>query len=164
WNMRANYGIQNFDIKFLYNLAMFYQPPLFKAQRGLLGRLLGGWTISPLFTAESGRGISPVYSQGGCTGCQAFGEIWPPACANASTENAVAASPYTGGSSARYNVAGSNGVGSNNPSGVNIFEDPSAVLGQFRKCVLGYDTSCGGYYVLRGLPRWNLDAAVGKDI
>ncbi|MBI3680318.1 MAG: hypothetical protein HY235_07965 [Acidobacteria bacterium] len=164
WNMRANYGVQNFDIKFLYNLAMFYQPPYFKSQKGVLGRLLGGWTISPLFTAESGRGISPVYSQGSCTGCQAFGEVTPPASSGASTENAVAASPYTGGSSAQYNVPGSGGVGTNNPAGVNLFKDPAAVITQFRKCILGFDTSCGGYYVLRGLPRWNLDAAVGKDI
>jgi hypothetical protein len=165
WNMRANYGVQNFDIKFLYNLAMYYQPPFFKNQKGVMGRLLGGWTISPLFLAESGRGISPTYSQGSCTGCQAFGEVTPPASSSATTENAVAAAPYTGGNHAHYNVGGSNGVGTNNPgSYVNFFEDPSLIITQFRKCVLGYDTSCGGYYVLRGAPRWNMDAAVGKDI
>jgi hypothetical protein len=30
--------------------------------------------------------------------------------------------------------------------------------------VLGYDTNCGGYYNLRGLPTWDLDANVIKDI
>ena len=39
----------------------------------------------------------------------------------------------------------------------------AAILGEFRKCVLGFDTNCGGY-ALRGLPRWNLDVAVGKSI
>ena len=48
--------------------------------------------------------------------------------------------------------------------GVNMFADPAAVWAEFRKCVLGIDTSCGGYYVMRGPPRWNLDAAVVKDI
>ena len=164
WNMQANYGIQNYDIKFLYNVAMFYQPQVFKSQKGVLGRLLGGWTISPIFTAQSGNGTSPIYSQGSCTNCQAFGEVTPPASSGPTTENAVAAAPYTGGTSAHYNIPGSGGVGTNNPTGVNMFSDPATVLTQFRKCVLGYDTSCGGYYVLRGLPRWNLDAAVGKDI
>jgi hypothetical protein len=30
--------------------------------------------------------------------------------------------------------------------------------------VLGFDTSCGGYYNLRGLPTWNLDAQVVKNL
>jgi hypothetical protein len=164
WNMQANYGIQNFDIKFIYNVAMYYQPKIFKSQRGVLGHILGGWTFSPLLTAQSGGGISPTYSEGSCTGCQAFGEVTPPASSTATTENAVAASSYTGGTSAHYNNAGSGGVGTTNPTNVNMFGDPASVLKEFRPCVLGYDTSCGGYYVLRGLPRWNLDAAVGKDI
>jgi hypothetical protein len=164
WNMQANYGPQNFDIKFIYNAAIYWQPKYFKSQHGVLGHILGGWTISPLFTAQSGPGISPTFSEGSCTGCQAFGEVTPPASSGSTAENAVAAKPYTGGNSAQYGVAGANGAGTNNPTRVNMFSDPAAVLGQFRKCVLGIDTSCGGYYVLRGLPRWNLDAAVAKDI
>jgi hypothetical protein len=90
WNMQANYGINNFDIKFIYNVAMFYQPKFFRSQNGVIGKVLGGWTISPLFTAQSGAGISPTYSQGGCTGCQAFGEVTLPSASSATTENAVA--------------------------------------------------------------------------
>ncbi len=30
--------------------------------------------------------------------------------------------------------------------------------------MLGYDTSCGGYYNLRGLPTWNVDTNFIKDI
>ena len=40
-----------------------------------------------------------------------------------------------------------------------MFADPAAILAEFRKCILGFDTNCGGY-ALRGLPRWNLDLAV----
>ncbi len=164
WNMQANYGPQNFDIKLVYNVALFWQSSSLVHGRGIVGHLLGGWVISPLFTAQSGQGISPTFSEGSCTGCQAFGEATPPASTTATSENAVAALPYTGGTSAHYDVAGSSGVGTNNPKGVNMFADPSAVVKQFRKCILGIDTSCGGYYVLRGLPRWNLDAAIAKDI
>jgi hypothetical protein len=45
-----------------------------------------------------------------------------------------------------------------------MFSDPAAVYKEFRPCVLGIDTNCGGYYNLRGLPRWNLDATASKDI
>jgi hypothetical protein len=37
YNIGANYGPQSYDIKFLYNLSMYYQPPVFKGQHGVLG-------------------------------------------------------------------------------------------------------------------------------
>src|SRR5207302_11030717 len=132
WDMQANYGINNFDIKFIYNIAMFYQPKIFVGQKGVLGKVLGGWTVPPLFTAQSGAGISPTYSQGGCTGCQAFGEVTLPSASSASTENAVAAAPYTGGNTAHYNNPGVNGVGTTSVASVNYFADPSAVIAEFR--------------------------------
>jgi len=46
-------------------------------------------------------------------------------------------------------LAGSNGVGTNNSGQLNMFTDPETVIKSFRRCVLGYDTSCGGYYNLR---------------
>ena len=35
---------------------------------------------------------------------------------------------------------------------------------EFRPCVLGFDTSCGGYANLRGLPTWNVDVSITKDL
>jgi hypothetical protein len=163
FNLRANYGPQNFDIKFLYNFALYYQSPFFKNKKGPLGYALSGWVIAPLFTAQSGNGISVTYSEGSCTGCQAFGEVTPPGGSSASAENAVFAAKYTGGTTVHHGVTGSGGVGTNNPEGLNMFADPAAIITQFRKCVLGVDTSCGGYYMMRGLPRWNMDASVSKD-
>ena len=48
--------------------------------------------------------------------------------------------------------------------GINQFTNPAAVYSEFRPCVLGLDTSCGGYYNLRGLPTWNVDLQVTKDL
>jgi hypothetical protein len=164
YNLANNYGLQSFDIKFVYNVAMYYTPKAFSSQKGVLGKLLGGWTFSPLFTAQSGNPIQPGYSEGGCTGCQAFGEVSTTSSATtAFTTNAQAAAPYTGGTSAHYNVAGSNGVGTTNSGGVNFFADPASVLAQFRKCVLGYDWNCGGF-ALRNTARWNLDLGVHKTV
>ncbi len=159
FDLGASYGSQGYDIKFVYNASMYYQPPFFKGAHGIRGKLLGGWTISPLFTAQSGANIAASYQP--ASPLQAFGES-SSASVSATTENAVFAKPYTGGNTAYYGVTGSNGVGTNNPYGVNMFNDPAAVYSQFRPCVLGIDTSCGSYGNLRGLPRWNLDLALTK--
>jgi hypothetical protein len=55
YDLGANYGPQRFDIKFLYNLSLYYAPTVFKGQKGILGHLLGGWSISPIFTAAERR-------------------------------------------------------------------------------------------------------------
>jgi hypothetical protein len=130
--------------------------------------------ISPLFTAQSGSGVSLSYSEGNCTGCEAFGEATPPAAIVSTSENAVGFMPYTGTTSVKYNqyggagsniVFGANGVGTKVPSyGLNMFSNPAAVYSEFRPCVLGYDASCGGAANLRGLPTWNLDLSIVKDV
>ncbi len=159
-----NYGPQSYDIKFIYNFAMFYSPKVFLTQRGVLGKVLGGWTFSPLFTAQSGNPLNVGYSEGGCSECQAFGEVSTASSATtAFITSAQGTAPFTGGSSANYNIAGSGGVGTSNPARVNMFSDPATVLGQFRKCVLGFDTNCESY-ALRSVPRWNVDLGIHKTI
>jgi len=160
YNLDANYGVNGYDYKIVYNMAMFYQPPFLKSLTGWKKTVLGGWTVSPLFTAQSGAPTSVGYAPGSFL--QGFGES-NSSGSGAITENAVAASPYTGGTSAHYNSPGSGGIGTNNPIGVNMFANPQAVYAEFRPCILGIDTSCGGYTNFRGLPRWNLDAALAKD-
>jgi hypothetical protein len=55
-------------------------------------------------------------------------------------------------------------VATNNPNGITAFANPSAVAAEFGPCVLGIYTNCGGYANLWGLPTWNLDASIIKDI
>lgn len=184
YDMRSQYGPQPFDYKFLYNLNMYYATPFFRQQRGVIGRVLGGWTLAPLFTAQSGTPWGITYSEGSCTNCQAFGEVTTPGTAsispnsNSHAENAVALMPFTGGQAANYGVAGATGsnivfgsgaVGTALHSGVNyglnLFPNPEQVYSEFRPCVLGIDTRCGGGAGnLRTLPTWNLDAQIVKNI
>ena len=117
-----------------------------------------------MFFAQSGAPIGVSYSESGCTACQAFGEVTPTASVSSVTEDAVFASKFDGGNSAHYGVVGTGGIATNNPYGLNEFANPAAVYAEFRRCVLGIDTSCGGYGNIRGLPTFNLDATVGKDI
>jgi hypothetical protein len=184
YNLSSQYGPQNFDLKFMYNMSLFYDVPFYKSQKGILGHVLGGWTIAPIFTAQSGAPTGITYSEGPCSGCEAFGEVSTPAgssaSANANTaaEHAVGFMPYTGNVGGNYGVTGSTGtnvafgpasVGTLAHNGVNyglnFFANPAQVYSQFRPCVLGFDTSCGGPFgPIRGLPTWNFDAQVVKNI
>lgn len=171
WNLNSMYGPQFFDYKFIYTLTMVYSPRWYATQKGIVGHLLGGWTFAPLLTAHSGAPLSVGNLNGGC---ESFGEV---NCSTGSTlEGAVLNGPFTFGNSAHYNQtvsesasANPNGVGINgNPDnggqGLNMYTNPIAAYNDFRSCVLGFDTSCGSNGNIRGLPFWNLDATISKDI
>jgi hypothetical protein len=167
WNLHASYGTQPFDIRFIYSLLTVYQSPYFKSQKGWMGRVLGGWAISPLFTAQSGAPLEVNVSTGSVIDAQAFGEVY--GNNNHAYENAILTGPFTGGNSVHYNVtvpsgAGVNGNPSKGGSGVNLFADPNATYALFRRPILGLDTTGGGAGVIRGVSAWSLDATVSKDI
>jgi hypothetical protein len=158
YNLHNQYGPQPFDIKFLYNTYMVWEPSWFKGQRGVLGHLAGGWKFSPIFSAQSG--VPLQVSIGG--NCQSFGEV--NCSSGTANENAIFTSAYNGGNSVHYNVPGSNGVGVNTKDNINLFADPNAVYNQFRVPLVGFDTRTGGAGVLRGLPTWNLDLSIAKEM
>jgi Carboxypeptidase regulatory-like domain len=168
WDLQSMYGPQPFDIRFVYNLTMYWSSNSVIHGGGLLKQVLGGWNFSPLFTAQSGVPLAVSISGGPNTNCQSFGEI---NCSSGNTnghENAPLAVPFTGGNSANYNVvvasgAGVNGNATKGGSGINIFSSPSTIYGEFRRLVLGYDTNGGGNGNLRGFPTWNVDAQITKD-
>ncbi len=158
FNLRTGYGLQAFDRTLVYNLYFVYQPHLWKNQSGVVGHLLGGWTIAPVFTAGSGLPIALLTINGGG---QAFGEGDSVNFAGyGNTENAIPINPISGNGS-RYFISGS-GVGTAGVNGANMFANPTAVFNDIRQPILGYDTRQGGFGVLRGLPYWNVDLSVKK--
>lgn len=164
FNLDNMYGYQNFDRKFIYNLFFVYQSPFFKGQTGILGRLLGGWSFSPLFTAGTGLPLfcntfTDAQSFGAGDGVN-FGE---------NEQCLFSTKPGNGSASAYYGVAGSGGVGTSTAgnttsSEINIFKDPAAVFNNARPPILGLDTHVGGFGNIRGLPYFNMDFNVSKDI
>jgi hypothetical protein len=159
FNLNVMYGKQAFDRRFVYTMFVVYQPPFFKGQSGVLGHVLGGWTFAPLFAAGGGQPL-PVgtINSGG-----SFGEGDSVAFAsNGNTENAVPITPYRGGNSIHY-TQGSNGVGTGGLP-VNLFANPEAVYNNFRNPILGLDTKDAGWGVITGLPYWNMDMSVKKEI
>jgi len=148
FDLRKMYGYQTYNRKFIYNLFFVYQPPLFKGQSGLLGRVLGGWTLSSVFTAGSGTPYELYTSTGDG---QEFGA--GDNSAYFGNENALAINPITSGH--RYAQPG------NFP---NIFAAGPAAINDFRNPILGLDTRDCGIGCRPGLAYWNLDFSIRKNI
>jgi hypothetical protein len=128
----------------------------------LVTRVRGGWTIAPLFTAQSGQPLEISVGTGSNINAQAFGEVYGNNN-SALYENAVAIAPFTGGNSAHNNVAPCNGAGTSGNSVLNMFASPCTVYNEFRPPVLGIDTNTSGAGVIRNFPTCNLDATLPKD-
>ncbi len=149
FNLHNQYGLQNFDRKLVFNTYAIIEAPWYKGQHGIVGRLAGGWSLSPILAIGSGAAI-------GCgtnTDGQSFGSA--DGLNFFSNENCILTKAYSGGSASLHND-GSAGE-------FNIFRDPSGVLNTLRPPILGLDTGTGGVGVFRGLPYWNVDVRVVKD-
>ncbi|HET9743666.1 MAG TPA: carboxypeptidase-like regulatory domain-containing protein [Terriglobales bacterium] len=151
------YGLQAYDRKYVYNMFVVYQPPFFRNQPGIVGHLLGGWVIAPIFAAGSGLPLEVNTVNGDSEG---FGE--GDNLNFFSNENSVLTSAYNAGTSRHDGVTGSGGVGTSG-FGSNMFANPEAVFNQFRQPILGIDSNVGGFGILRGLPYWNVDLSLRKE-
>jgi hypothetical protein len=151
FNPSTMYGYQDYDRKFVYNLFFVYQPPFYKGQSGLMGRVLGGWTFASVFTAGS-PSVNEIYTS------DFAGQEYGSGDADNyfSDANAVQIAPIKAGH-AYYN----------RPSGglpVNMFQAGTAAISDFRNPILGLDTKDGGNGNFFGLPYWNMDFSVRKNI
>jgi hypothetical protein len=182
FNIGEMYGVQSWDRKYIYNVFVVYQPPYYKGQQGVLGHLLGGWNFSPIFAAGSG---APLYCNTG-TNAQSFGGADGSSFTDAEqcllTGSSPSISQYgnvsggtdtsvgPGGSQVATSVAkcvNANCTAINPkgvPVGINIFSNPIAVYNQFHNPILGINLRDGGQGQLRGLPYWNMDLSVRKNI
>jgi Carboxypeptidase regulatory-like domain len=166
WNKKANYGPAVFDYKYLFNLGMTYKPTLFRGRHGWTGRLLDGWSVSPFLFVRSGAPLRIAFSEGGTcsSNCQAFGSAGNPSTSGSAFEGALPINPNYAYNPQRNFNSGSNGIGTVSPFGLNMLADPAALYNNFRRCILGYDTSCAGINNLRGMTQWNLDATLAKEV
>jgi hypothetical protein len=165
YNVRQSmYGPQFWDRKFTYTQTFLWSEPFFRGQKGVLGRVLGGWRIAPILAAISGNPLTV----GTLNSNESFGETQT----GGTNDGAVLNGPFTGGTTAHYNInipnsptgAGINGNLVNGGNNINMFSNPVAVFNEFRPCILGYDTSCGSGGQIRGMSNWNVDLNVAKDI
>ena len=156
YDLDHQYGPQAFDRKFVDTLFLVYQPPYYRNQQGLLGHILGGWTFAPIFTAGSGApdfcntntgALSESYS-----GSQDFGSGDG---ANVFTNaNCVLTNPSAGSSGSVHNINGT----------PYMFANPQAVFNSVRPLILGLDGNSGGFGQFRGLPYWNMNLGIKKNL
>jgi hypothetical protein len=174
YNLHSAYGLQSWDRKFMYNLFFVYQPPLYKNQHGIVGRIVGGWSIAPILNIGSGLPNAVVGTDGNILGLyqagggQAFGQSDGSSSGFSSFENAInMCGPGVGGSSRHNNPTPSTNYPDMGSAffGPSMFQNPEAVYNCFRNPILGIDkTDGGGAGVLRGQMYWNVDLGVRKDV
>ena len=162
WNPGVDYGNQYFDRKAVFNLLGTYNLPFGKGQRWansnpVADRVLGGWSLSPIFSYGSGLPMA-VYTGSfqefgeGVTynnGCQAI-----PINPSMSYTN----SPITG-----YSPVNGLGTGIGNNTNVFSASQIQNVFNNFSPALVGITGRCGGAGILRGQARWNLDLGLTKD-
>jgi hypothetical protein len=170
FNLKEMYGRQAFDRKFIYNMFLVYQPPFFKGQSGFLGRALGGWTFATVFTAGSGLPFQAVTTY---ANYQSFGACDGVTCADYDSENAVPIGPVSAHSHAyacgiaagnTSGLAACNGQAPGDGYPVNEFKNGAAEYANWRNPILGVDNRDGGYGIINGLPYWNMDFSIKKNI
>jgi hypothetical protein len=155
FDLSSTYGRQGYDRKFTYNAFFVYQPPFFKGQSGFMGRILGGWTFASIFSAGSGTPVE-IYTTFGDG--QAYGGADGVGYGN--NENAVPIGPVRTG--VFYFSPSSPQAGDALP--VNFFKDGINEANNWRNPILGFDTKNGQAGVVSGLPYWNMDFSIKKNI
>jgi len=156
FDLNHQYGPQAFDRKFVDTLFLVYQPPYYRNQQGLLGHILGGWTFSPIFTAGSGapdfcNTNAGGFASEGYSGSQDWGSG---DAANVFTNANCVLTSTAGTSASVHNV---NGV-------LDMFANPAAVFSHVRPLILGLDGNSGGFGQFRGLPYWNVNLGIKKNV
>jgi hypothetical protein len=167
--LNRNYGLQPWDRKFLFNTWLVFQPPYFQHQQGFIGRVLGGWTLSPIIDLGSGLPLG-IYTANATNsvydGGQSFGAADG---SNVGTyENAInICGGFSGGSSRHNNPVVSTqypGMGGSG-YGPSLYADPQAVYNCFRNPILGIDDGHnGGVGNYRGQAFWNVDFNIKKNV
>jgi hypothetical protein len=168
FDLRKSYGRQPFDQRYTFNTFIVYQSPYFKQQHGIIGRIAGGWTVSPVLTAGTGQPLGCGTLSGG----QAFGGT--DGSNFGDNENCVFTKPYTGGYHTHRGVVGGTdnlgvAVGTavhvgGSSAAVNMFNNPVAVYDTVRAPILGLDEINSGNGPISGLAYLNIDLSIKKKL
>jgi hypothetical protein len=170
FNLKQQYGRQSFDQKLIFNTFIVYESPWYKDQRGIIGRLAGGWTLSPVVVAGTGQPLGCTTNNSG----QNFGGEDGSNFTDGQQENCVFTTQYKGGYHTHRGIYGSKdpygvSVGTAPHAGtsaaaVNMFTNPASVFDSVRPPILGIDARDGGDGPISGLGYLNLDLSVKKKV
>ncbi|MEE9234379.1 MAG: hypothetical protein V3U28_02940, partial [Candidatus Acidoferrales bacterium] len=153
FNPDFTYNPSLWDRTHVLNSYWFYELPIgrgrrFAPQSSTVDKIVGGWFVSGIYTANSGL-PQCVRNERGIFGGGLFSER---SCA-------ILTTPLSLDNKAHLNSTGSGGIGTSGD--INLFADPEAVFNNFRRVLLSQDGR-DGRGAIRGQPRWNLDFSLGK--
>jgi hypothetical protein len=167
FNLSQQYGKQGFDQKLIFNALMSYSTPWYKTQRGVVGRLAGGWTFAPVVAAGTGQPQTCTTNNG----TQSFGG--DDGSSISDSESCIFTQKYGAGYHTHRGVFGnydasSIAVGTSVHAGgpeaaVNEFKNPAAIYDSTRPVILGLDRKDPSG-TFQGLPYLNLDMSIKKKI
>jgi hypothetical protein len=158
-----DYGPAFFDRTHVFNANWYYELPFGGGRRFKTGtfvdRVIGGWYLSGIFTANSGLPLTVAQSV----------QVWGGDPLGFSVAaGAIPTRKLPSDNTVHDGVKGSNGIGTagdpaTKGTGLNLFTNPEDVFNSFRKIRISEDgRSARG--ILRGLSRWNADISVGRRI
>jgi hypothetical protein len=174
FNPNAMYGPSYFDRKHVFNAIFNYNLPLgqghkLSAGSGAINRLIGGWSMSGVFRANSGLPLVVAesgFAYGGGLVTTNNVDMIPISTSGFTTglnKNPGTAVPASCGNYAA-NMGGNTTIGGNGATlGYNYFSNPAAAFCSFRPVLLTVDTRDGRGNPMRGFGLWNLDASFGKE-
>jgi len=164
WNPRVDYSNNPWDRKLVINFLSTYELPFGRGHRWsssnkIVSRVIGGWSLDPIFTWASG---TPIEAFSGS--CNEWGNGFDPWCAGMVPLGNV----LNYGNSPHPHVLGNSTTGVGTASGpagtaLNMFADPNQVFNSFRPDYVGIDGRSYDYGPIRGQRRWNLDLGITKD-
>jgi len=100
----AEYATSGLSIPNSFTVLMIEQVPFFKSQKGLVGHVLGGWTISADYLLASGQGYTPLQNNGEALNSP-FGNVYDSAYVSAFVGTDIAR-PFYGNINAPLNTVG----------------------------------------------------------
>lgn len=60
FNRKAERGRSTFDRPHRFTVNSVWEAPMFRSQKGVIGKILGGWQVSPFLTLQSGAPFTPL--------------------------------------------------------------------------------------------------------
>ena len=149
YNLQNNYGLQSFDIKFVYNIAMYYAPKVYSEPEGRArpsARRLD--LLAAVHGAERRPALVRPIAKAAARDCQAFGEV-------STTSSATTAFSTNARRPPRIPAAARRTTTSQHrlrrrrhqqPDGCqHVRRSGRRCSAEFRKCILGFDGNCGGF-------------------